>query len=75
VPKGEAGRFFGDDKRYNKVAVRIMKKHNIQINKLNAISRKIHKKHKKAEGDVHFTSEGYALLAKEVANKILDNLH
>ena len=75
VPKGEAGRFFGDDNRYNRVAVRIMKKHNIQINKLNAISRKIYKKHKKAEGDVHYTSEGYALLAEEVANKILDNLH
>lgn len=74
VPKGEAGRFFGDDKQYNKVAVRIMKKHNIQINRLNARSRTIHKKHKKAEGDVHFTSDGYALLAKQVARKILNNL-
>jgi len=74
VPKGEAGRFFGDDKKYNKVAVQIMKKHNIQINKLNAFSRKIHKKHKKEEGDVHFTPEGYELLAKKVTNKILANL-
>lgn len=74
VPKGEAGRFFGDDKRYNKVAVRIMKKHNIKINKLNAVSRRIHKNHKKAEGDVHFTSEGYELLAKQVTKKIMENL-
>jgi hypothetical protein len=74
VPKGEAGRFFGDDKKYNKVAVQIMKKHDIEINKLHAISRKIHKKHKKEEGDVHFTPEGYELLAKEVTNKILANL-
>jgi len=74
VPKGEAGRFFGDDKRYNKVAVRIMKKHNIQINNLNKRSRIIHKKFKKEEGDVHFTPEGYALLAEKVTNKILDNL-
>jgi lysophospholipase L1-like esterase len=74
VPKGEAGRFFGDDKRYNKVAVRIMKKHNIQINKLNAGSRKIHKKYKKEDGDVHFTSEGYELLARQVARKILKNV-
>lgn len=75
IPKGEAGRFFGDDKRYNKVAVKIMKKHNIQINKLNAVSRRIHKKYKKEEGDVHFTAEGYELLAKEVTNKILANLN
>ncbi len=75
IPKEEAGRFFGDDKRYNKVAVKIMKKHNIQINKLNAVSRRIHKKYKKEEGDVHFTAEGYELLAKEVTNKILANLN
>ncbi len=75
IPKEEAGRFFGDDKRYNKVAVKIMKKHNIQINKLNAVSRRIHKKYKKEEGDVHFTPEGYELLAKEVTNKILANLN
>ena len=74
IPKGEAGRFFGDDKIYNKVATQIMEKHNIQMNKLNSKSRKIHKKHKKAEGDVHFMPEGYKLLAKEVANKILINL-
>ena len=74
VPKGEAGRFFGDDKRYNKVAVRIMKKHNIKINKLNGVSCRIHKNHKKAEGDVHFTSEGYELLAKQVTKKIIENL-
>ncbi len=75
IPKEEAGRFFGDDKRYNKVAVKIMKKHNIQINKLNAVSRRIHKNYKKEEGDVHFTAEGYELLAKEVTNKILANLN
>ena len=74
VPEGEAGRFFGDDKRYNKVALRIMKKHNIQINKLNGISRRVHKNHKKAEGDVHFTPEGYELLAKKVTDKIIENL-
>jgi lysophospholipase L1-like esterase len=74
VPKGEAGRFYGDDKRYNKIAVRIMNKQNLQINKLNAISRKIHKTYKKEEGDVHFTPEGYELLAKEVVKKIQANL-
>ena len=70
VPDGEAGRFVGDDKRYNKVATKIMKKHDVVINKLNAKSRKIHKTYKKAEGDVHYTSEGSALLGEIVAAKI-----
>lgn len=74
VPEGEAGRIFGDDKRYNKVAIEIMKKNKIQINNFNRISRKIHKKHQKAEDDVHFTPEGYELLAKPVIQIILQNL-
>ena len=74
VPPGEAGRFVGDDKKYNKVAVQIMKKHGVQINKLNKISRKIHNDHKKADGDVHFTKEGYKLLAEHVADRINKNL-
>lgn len=74
VPEGEAGRFVNDDKRYNKVATKIMKKHGIQINKLNGISRRIHRNQKKVKGDVHFTAEGYELLAKQVTEKIMENL-
>ena len=74
VPRGEAGRKFGDDKRYNKVAVKVMKEHGIQINRLNKISRKIHRKHAKAEDDVHFTDKGYQQLAKPVVDVIRENL-
>ena len=74
VPPGEAGRFVGDDKKYNKVAVQIMKKHGIQINKLNKVSKKVHRDHKKSDGDVHFTEAGYEILAKQVTRKILENL-
>lgn len=74
VPKGEAGRVFGDDVRYNKVAKEIMKRHNIQVNDLNKQSKKIHWKHKKAEGDVHYTPEGYRLLAQPVIDVISGNL-
>lgn len=74
VPDGEAGRFAGDDKTYNRVAIKIMKKYNVKVNKLNKISKKIHKDHKKDDGDVHFTQKGYEILAKHVTKKIIENL-
>lgn len=70
VPEGEAGRFVNDDKRYNKVALKIMKRYNIEVNNLNNLSKKVHRKHKKAEGDVHYTSEGYKILAQPVIERI-----
>lgn len=75
VPAGEAGRFVGDDRRYNEVATRIMKAHDIEINELNSLSRKIHNLHKTADGDVHYTPEGYELLSRQVTAVILENLH
>ena len=74
VPEGESGRIVGDDKKYNKVARRIMKKHDIEINELNKLSKKVHSKHKKADGDVHYTPEGYQLIAHAVIEKITQYL-
>ncbi len=70
VPEGEAGRFAGDDKRYNEAAVKIMKKHEVHINPLNSISEKIHKEHASGTGDVHYTAEGYRLLSEPVVKSI-----
>ena len=74
VPDGEKGRFRKDDKRYNKVALKIMKQYNIEVNNLNKLSKKVHSKHKKAEGDVHYTPEGYKLLARPVIKIISKKL-
>ena len=74
VPEGETRRLVNDDKRYNEVAVKIMKKHNIQVNYLNKISKKIHAKEALAEGNVHYTKKGYELLAKPVIKIITKNL-
>ena len=38
VPKGEAGRKLGDDDKYNAAATRVMKKHGVEINDLNALT-------------------------------------
>ena len=66
VPDGEAGRFAGDDLRYNEAAKRVMKQNNILVNDIYSASKKIHSKHRKAAGDVHYTKEGYKLLSKKI---------
>ena len=40
VPEGEAGRFVSDAKRYNKVALEVMKKHKVHIDDLYKLSQK-----------------------------------
>jgi acetyl esterase/lipase/lysophospholipase L1-like esterase len=73
VPEGEAGRFVGDELRYNQAAAEIMQKYGIPINDLHAVSSS-HTEHFKVKGDVHFTQAGYQILGREVAASILSFL-
>ena len=73
VPEGEAGRFVGDDVKYNEVARRIMEKHGIPIDDLHASTTSFAGKFSSAKGDVHYTKEGYAKLAEQVATSIKQN--
>jgi len=70
VPEGAMGRVPGDAERYNRIAVPIMKKHDVQVNDLYAFAlprlASIQQPH-----DVHFTPAGYRLLAEQVADSIL----
>ena len=70
VPEGEAGRFVGDDVKYNEAARRIMEKHGIPIDDLHALSVSFDSKFSVAKGDVHYKKEGYATLAEQVAASI-----
>lgn len=70
VPEGEAGRFVGDDTRYNEVAQRVMERHGIEINDLNKITCEFTPDLFVGPGDVHFTQEGYAVIGAHVAEKI-----
>lgn len=73
VPEGSMGRIKGDAQRYNQVAVRIMKKHDVRINdlytyafaRLDSIQR---------PRNVHFTPAGSRLLAEQVTQTILASL-
>ncbi|MGE9269913.1 MAG: SGNH/GDSL hydrolase family protein, partial [Verrucomicrobiales bacterium] len=69
VPEHEAGRFVGDDVKYNQAAAELMKKHGVAINDLHAHSLTIQDQ-LVGRGNVHFTKRGSASLAKQVANAI-----
>lgn len=66
VPEGEPGRFAGDDIRYNKAALEVMKKYDIPVNNIYKASMRIHAKEGLAENDVHYTQNGYKLLADKI---------
>ena len=74
VPKGEAGRKVGDDDKYNEAAARVMKKHGIEINDLNALTDSFPPEHFVKPGDVHFKNEGSKKLGQTVAQKITEAL-
>ncbi|BDS07240.1 hypothetical protein NT6N_22800 [Oceaniferula spumae] len=70
VPEEEAGRKVGDEIKYNAIAAKIMKEHDISINDLHSFALKGLPKIQKGKGDVHFTAEGSAYLAQKVAQEI-----
>ena len=74
VPKGEAGRKVGDDDKYNEAAARVMKKHGIEINDLNALTDSFPAELFIRPGDVHFKTEGSKKLGQAVAVKIMEAL-
>lgn len=74
VPDGEAGRFVGDDLKYNAVATRVMHRHHIPINDLHTLSAGFPPEMFVAPGDVHFTTDGATKLAKQVTQHISSTL-
>ncbi|MEO1528828.1 MAG: sulfatase-like hydrolase/transferase, partial [Planctomycetota bacterium] len=74
VPEGEAGRKFGDDVKYNRVAAEIMKASEVKINDLHSHARLRLPETMVREGDVHFTEVGYIHLAGKVATEIASAL-
>ncbi|MGJ8675978.1 MAG: SGNH/GDSL hydrolase family protein [Akkermansiaceae bacterium] len=71
VPEEEAGRFVGDDKKYNAAAARVMQKHGIAIDDLYSLTADFSPDLFKGPGDVHYTNDGYEKIAKQVADEIL----
>ncbi|AQT67982.1 Acetylxylan esterase precursor [Anaerohalosphaera lusitana] len=70
VPEKEAGRFVGDEVKYNKIAARIMAENDIPTDDLYSYMLSVADKYYRAPGDVHYTDEGYRHLAKKVVSSI-----
>ena len=74
VPPGAKGRYVGDSIKYNAAAQRVMKKHGIEINDLNALTDSFPPELFTAPGNVHFKTEGSKKLGQAVAEKIPEAL-
>lgn len=70
VPDGEAGRIVGDDKKYNEIAARVMRKHGIPIDDLYGLTKGFPPALFQEPGNVHYTKEGYRRIAAQVAGEI-----
>ena len=70
VPDGEAGRFVGDDVKYNAIAAKVMAERGIPINDLHATSAAFDPSLFTKPGDVHFKKAGSEKLAAEVVRSI-----
>ena len=75
VPEFEPGRRQGEEIKYNKIAAKIMKDNNIEINDLHSYALLKLPGIKLIKGDVHFTPEGYTYLAKKVADSIENSIN
>lgn len=75
VPGGEAGRYEGDAIRYNKAALKVLKKHkDIIVNDLFTFSIPVWEAHGEGYGNVHYKAEGSRLQGIEVAKVIANTL-
>jgi acyl-CoA thioesterase-1 len=73
VPEGSDGRAPGDAAKYNAIAAKVMKEHGVATDDLhNHVLPELEKHQRPA--NVHFTEEGSAFLAEQVAKSILEAL-
>ena len=70
VPKGELGRIFGDELKYNQAAARVMEKHGVMTNDLRALTASFSPDLFVAPGDVHYVQEGSRRLGSQVVDTI-----
>jgi lysophospholipase L1-like esterase len=71
VPHGEIGRISGDELTYNRAATDIMKRYEITTNDLFTLTSKLDESFFKGPGDVHYTEDGYDLIATQVTEHVI----
>ena len=70
VPEEEAGRFVGDDKKYNDVAAKVMAKHGVAVDDLYTLTKSLPPEFFAGPGNVHYTEAGSKKIAEQVAREI-----
>jgi len=74
VPENEPGRVPGDEIKYNAAAAEVMKRHGVTIHDLHALTsgfgEELSAGAGKGAGNVHYTKEGSAWLARQVSGTI-----
>jgi len=73
VPENSPGRKVEDPAKYNEVAISVMKKNGIQVVDLYTTSQIIHPQNSKP-GNVHYTDNGYEMLAAPLIEAIRTSL-
>ena len=71
VPENEAGRFVEDARKYNEAAAKVMKKHGVTTNDLYALTAAFPQSMFVRPGNVHYTKEGSARIARQVAEALM----
>jgi lysophospholipase L1-like esterase len=71
VPENEIGRVCGEDRIYNELAAKVMRKHGVLINDLHALTMTFPPELFVSAGNVHYTTTGYQKIAEQVADRIL----
>lgn len=74
VPENASGRKVEDPAVYNKIALEVMKENSVAVLDLYTASLKIHPNNSQP-ANVHYTSEGYRLLAEPILKEIRKNLN
>ena len=74
VPPDEAGRFVGDDARYNAAAADVMRVHHIPTDDLYALTKTFSPGDFQEPGNVHFQPAAYMRIAQQVAASIRSSL-
>lgn len=72
--QGGWGRVKGDEVKYNAIAEKIMRQHDVKINDIHALTANFPPELFKSKGNVHFSTEGYKKIAEQVTASIKEVL-
>lgn len=74
VPSNEPGMFSEDAINYNEVAVKVMKRYNVDVIDVYNKSKQIHILYGKGNNNVHFKKMGYKELGQFVSNELINRI-